>query len=231
VRMPSLLLIAIVVLFCGGNAHAQSPYTQRFASSSSEGGKEQQKTRRNINKSDAEWTFATPASKGLSQSSLEVRFAILSFISRSCSFPYSPRPPFQREEEEAPGMRFEPRHFPFLKRGRAHFWGANLFSLSLSLEIARARTRRAIDFDAFAFFLLFHFRFRVLTARTLSRFHIFFFIIFYRPPMRVFPSFPGETASWSPKTAPSCTRATPGSPRARTPRERRIRLACFCLWL
>ena len=132
VRMPSLLLIAIVVLFCGGNAHAQSPYTQRFASSSSEGGKEQQKTRRNINKSDAEWTFATPASKGLSQSSLEVRLRPSFFISRLCSFPHSPRPPFQREEEEAPGMRFEPRHFPFLKRGRAHFWGANLFSLALS---------------------------------------------------------------------------------------------------
>jgi hypothetical protein len=79
--MPSLLLIAIVVLFCGGNAHAQSPYARQVASSSSseEGGKEQQKTRRNINKSDAEWTFATPASKGLSQSSLEVRFAIFFF--------------------------------------------------------------------------------------------------------------------------------------------------------
>jgi len=179
VRMPSLLLIAIVVLFCGGNAHAQSPYTQRFASSSSEGGKEQQKTRRNINKSDAEWTFATPASKGLSQSSLEVRFAILSFISRSCSFPYSPRPPFQREEEEAPGFALlRAAAFPFLKRGLGAFLGgARKSFLSLSLEIARARTRRAIDFDAFAFFLLFHFRFRILTARTLSRFHIFFFII------------------------------------------------------
>ena len=144
VRMPSLLLIAFVVLLCGGNAHAQSPYTQRFASSSSEGGKEQQKTRRNINKSDAEWTFATPASKGLSQSSLEVRFAILSFISRSCSFPYSPRPPFQREEEEAPGFALlRAAAFPFLKRGRAHFWGANLFSLSLSLLRSRALGRDA----------------------------------------------------------------------------------------
>jgi len=87
--MPSLLLIAIVVLLCGGNAHAQSPYTQRFASSSSSsegGGKEQQKTRRNINKSDAEWTFATPASKGLSQSSLEVRFAIFFFFHLSFGF-------------------------------------------------------------------------------------------------------------------------------------------------
>ena len=136
-RMPSLSLLialALVLLFCGGNAHAQSPYARQFASSSSSegGGKEQQKTRRNINKSDAEWTFATPASKGLSQSSLEVRLRPSFFISRLCSFPHSPRPPFQREEEEAPGMRFEPRHFPFLKRGRAHFWGANLFSLALS---------------------------------------------------------------------------------------------------
>jgi len=72
-------------------------------------------------------------------------------------------------------MRFEPRHFPF---GGGAFLGGARKSF-LSLEIARARTRRAIDFDAFAFFLLFHFRFRVLTARTLSRFHIFFFIIYF----------------------------------------------------
>ena len=87
--------------------------------------------------------------------------------------------------------------FPFLKRGLGAFLGgARKSFLSLSLEIARARTRRAIDFDAFAFFLLFHFRFRILTARTLSRFHnSSFLLLFYRPPMRVFPSFPGETAS------------------------------------
>jgi len=86
VRMPSssLLLIALAVLlfFFGSNAHAQSSHdAQRFVAS--EGGGKEQKTsgtRRNIDtKSDAEWTFATPASKGLSQSSLEVRFAIFFF--------------------------------------------------------------------------------------------------------------------------------------------------------
>ena len=74
-EMSSLIAIIalfLLLLFCGGNAHAQG-----FEASSSEG-KEQTtsssaKMRNIINKSDAEWTFATPASKGLSQSSLEVR--------------------------------------------------------------------------------------------------------------------------------------------------------------
>jgi hypothetical protein len=69
-----IAMLFLLLLFCGGNAHAQG-----FEAESSSEGKEQTTTsssakmRNIINKSDAEWTFATPASKGLSQSSLEVR--------------------------------------------------------------------------------------------------------------------------------------------------------------
>jgi len=131
--MPSLLLIAIVVLFCGGNAHAQSPYTQRFASSSSEGGKEQQKTRRNINKSDAEWTFATPASKGLSQSSLEVQFAIFFFFHLSFGFHFLFLLLFGWRGGGSGFVLLRAAAFPFFKEGEGAFLGRkSFFSLSLS---------------------------------------------------------------------------------------------------
>lgn len=171
-RMPSsLLLIALVVLlFCGGNAHAQSPYARQFASSSSSssseggGGKEQQKTRRNINESDAEWTFATPASKGLSQSSLEVRFAILSFsfISRLvfifCSFSSS-----VGEEEEAPGfVLLRAAAFPFFKEGEGAFFGGGARKSFLSLSLSLLRSR-ALGRDA-----------RLISMRSLSSYYFNF---------------------------------------------------------
>lgn len=88
--------------------------------------------------------------------------------------------------------------FPFL-RGRFLGGSAQTFSLSLSLSLeisrSRARGRDARDFDAFVSVRV---RFGVLTARTFSLSLSSFlssFLYIFRPPMRVFPSFPGETAS------------------------------------